>query len=100
MVQLAARLRDDPEFAAAYQRAHDDYLARRTSWGEVAEIEGISAGGMPDRVKCLHALLAHTLAAGPGVNPVGDEVLAILDERGMWQRTHPCVDIPPIQEPS
>ncbi len=42
----------------------------------IAEIEGISAGGMPDRVKCLHVLAAHALAAGPGVNPLGDEVLA------------------------
>ena len=44
------------------------------------EIEGISAGGMPDRVKCLHVLAAHALAAGPGVNPLGDEVLALLGE--------------------
>ncbi|WP_156664876.1 DUF501 domain-containing protein, partial [Mycobacterium sp. 852002-51057_SCH5723018] len=37
-----------------------------------------SAGGMPDRVKCLHVLIAHSLAKGPGVNPFGDEALAIL----------------------
>ena len=41
------------------------------------EIEGISAGGMPNRVKCLHVLAAHALAAGPGVNPLGDEVLDV-----------------------
>ena len=35
----------------------------------------MSAGGMPDRVKCLHALVAHALAAGQGVNPLGDEAL-------------------------
>ena len=99
MVLFAERLRDDPEFAAAYQRAHDDFLARRAEWGSVEEIEGISAGGMPDRVKCLHALLAHALAAGPGVNPVGDEVLGILEARGMWSRTHPCVEVPPSEEP-
>lgn len=98
MVGFSERLREDPEFAAAYRRAHDDFLTRRAGWGEVAEIAGISAGGMPDRVKCLHALLAHALAAGPGVNPVGDEVLAILDERGMWSRATMCVDIPPTQE--
>lgn len=99
MGQFATRLADDPEFAEAYARAHEDFLARRAAWGEVAEIEGISAGGMPDRVKCLHALLAHALAAGPSVNPVGDEVLAILNERGMWSRTTACVDVPPNQEP-
>lgn len=98
MVTLAARLRDDPDFAAAYRRAHDDYLARRADWGEVAEIDRISAGGMPDRVKCLHALLAHTLAAGPGVNPVGEEVLRVLNERGMWQCASPCVDVTPHEE--
>ena len=52
------------------------------------EIAGISAGGMPDRVKCLHVLVAHALAAGPGVNPLGDEALAALPE---WWRNGPCV---------
>lgn len=33
---------------------------------------------MPDRVKCLHVLMAHSLAKGRGVNPFGDETLAIL----------------------
>ena len=47
------------------------------------EIAGISAGGMPDRVKCLHVLVGHALAAGPGVNPLGDEALALL---GAWWR--------------
>jgi hypothetical protein len=41
----------------------------------VTEIAGISAGGMPTRVKCLHALAGHAMAAGPGVNPVGDLAL-------------------------
>ena len=53
--------------------------ARRAELGDVAEIEGISAGGMPTRVKCLHVLVAHALAAGPGVNPLGDEALELLD---------------------
>jgi hypothetical protein len=35
---------------------------------------------MPDRVKCLHVLIAHSLAKGPGVNPLGDEALATLAE--------------------
>ncbi len=92
MVVLAQRLATDPNLAAAYQRAHEDYLARRAALGgEVPEIADYSAGGMPDRVKCLHALAGHALAAGPGVNPVGDQVLAMLDERGMWRVTPPCV---------
>ena len=39
---------------------------------------------MPDRVKCLHVLIAHSLAAGRGTNPLGDEALAVLAvEHGM-----------------
>lgn len=75
MPELAATL-EDTEVAAAYQRAHEAYLADRAQFGDVPEIEGISAGGMPTRVKCLHALAGHALAAGPGVNPVGDAALA------------------------
>ena len=69
---------------------HEQYLAARRRFGEVAEIEGISAGGMPDRVKCLHVLVAHALAEGPGVNPLGDEALAMLED---VDRTK-CVEMP------
>jgi len=88
MKEMERRLADDAELAAAYRAAHDAYLADRAALGSVPEIEGISAGGMPDRVKCLHVLAAHALAAGPGVNPLGDEVLALL---GAWWSTGPCV---------
>lgn len=83
MREMTARLHADAELAAAHRRAHEDYLARRAELAVVPEIEGISAGGMPDRVKCLHALVAHALAAGPGVNPVGDEALAAI--RDAWR---------------
>lgn len=78
MRQMSARLAVDDELRAAQERAHQAYLADRAAWGHVPEIEGISAGGMPDRVKCLHAMVAHALAAGPGVNPIGDEALALV----------------------
>lgn len=78
MVELGQWLADDPEIAAAYRRAHEAYLADRAALGDIPELAGVSAGGMPDRVKCLHALVAHSLAAGPGVNPIGDEALARL----------------------
>ena len=80
MKDLTARLADDEELAAAYRRAHEAYLADREELGHVAEIAGISAGGMPNRVKCLHGLVGHALAAGPGVNPIGDEVLALIQD--------------------
>jgi hypothetical protein len=80
MRTLSDELADDPDVADAYRRAHEAYLRDRAGFGHVQEIEGISAGGMPTRVKCLHALAAHALAAGPGVNPIGDRALAL----GSW----------------
>ncbi|SFS08772.1 hypothetical protein SAMN04487846_2429 [Microbacterium sp. cf046] len=77
MRTLSDELAADPEVAEAYRRAHEAYLSDRAGFGQVDEIDGISAGGMPTRVKCLHALAAHSLAAGPGVNPIGDRALAL-----------------------
>lgn len=85
MKEMTERLGEDDDLAVAYTRAHEHYLAQRAELGDVPEIEGISAGGMPTRVKCLHVLIGHSLAAGPGVNPLGDEALAMLDD--WWQPT-------------
>ncbi len=87
MREMTQRLDDDDALRERYAAAHEDYLARRSQLGEVPEIAGVSAGGMPSRVKCLHVLVAHSLAAGPGVNPLGDEALAMLDP---WWERHPC----------
>lgn len=76
MVQLNAQLADDEQLQTAYQAAHAAYIADRDAVAVVPELNGVSAGGMPVRVKCLHALIGHALAAGPGVNPVGDIALA------------------------
>jgi hypothetical protein len=95
MKQMQARLAEDEELRAQYAAAHEDYLARRSAVGEVEEIDGISAGGMPDRVKCLHVLVAHSLAAGPGVNPFGDEAL---DALGAWWSGGPCVSAAPAAD--
>jgi uncharacterized protein len=88
MREMTDRLTADPGLAAAYASAHSDYLARREAVATVPEIAGVSAGGMPSRVKCLHVLVAHSLAAGPGVNPLGDEALAALPP---WWAEGPCV---------
>lgn len=88
MVEFNERLATDPGLAQAYASAHQAYLDDRAALGEVPEIDGFSAGGMPNRVKCLHALLGHALAAGAGVNPIGDEVAERIGE--FWQR--PCLD--------
>lgn len=78
MTELSALLEGD--VAEAYRAAHEAFLADRESIEHVEEIAGVSAGGMPTRVKCLHALVGHSLAAGPGVNPIGDLAL----ERATW----------------
>jgi len=87
MKEYEERLNTDEEFAEQYKKAHVDYLDRRNKFGLVDEITEISAGGMPNRVKCLHALVAHSLAVGPGINPVGDDALVRL---GNWA-TKACV---------
>lgn len=79
MKDMQDRLANDPALAENYRLAHDSYLAEREAIEHVNEIDGISAGGMPDRVKCLHVLAGHALAKGSGVNQLGDEVLALVD---------------------
>ena len=92
MREMTERLADDADLARAYAAAHQAYLDARESIGSVPEISGVSAGGMPDRVKCLHVLAAQSLALGPGVNPLGDEVLERL---GAWWASGPCVGAGP-----
>lgn len=81
MADYNEMLVQDAELRERYERAHESYIADRDAVGIVDEIAGISAGGMPTRVKCLHALIGHALAVGPGVNPIGD---LALEESG-WQ---------------
>jgi uncharacterized protein len=88
MAEMEQRLNHDRDLALAYRSAHDRYLADREQLDSVPEIAGTSAGGMPDRVKCLHALVAHSLAAGEGVNPLGDEAVRALGP--FWAR--PCLE--------
>ena len=88
MAEMQDRLLTDKDLADAYQSAHKQYEAARNDLGmDVPEVKGITAGGMPDRVKCLHSLVAHSLSAGPGVNPLGDEALAALPK---WWLSEPC----------
>jgi uncharacterized protein len=91
MRRMQERLGDDQELRAAYTAAHEDYLRRRDRAAREERIEPLppgtqSAGGMPERVKCLHALIAHELAV-PGANPFGREALEALPE---WWRSGPC----------
>jgi hypothetical protein len=91
MRELTARLQSDPGLRALYTAAHEDYLARRVEAARAAGLDPLpagtqSAGGMPDRVKCLHALAAHALAV-PGVNPLGAEAV---QAAGEWWHAGPC----------
>ncbi|MFY9232396.1 MAG: DUF501 domain-containing protein [Candidatus Nanopelagicales bacterium] len=97
MREMEQRLEEDSSLAAAYRQAHEAYLRDRAELGEVPEIDGISAGGMPTRVKCLHVLVAHAMAAGPGVNPLGDEALAALPE---WWKSASCASTPNPEQDS
>ncbi|QFG24747.1 DUF501 domain-containing protein [Actinomadura sp. WMMB 499] len=97
---MQERLADDPDLRAAYVRAHDDYLRRRDLAAREDGLEPLpegmqSAGGMPERVKCLHALIAHELAV-PGANPFGREGLDALPD---WWRSGPCVHPDSTDEP-
>ncbi|MFD3461670.1 DUF501 domain-containing protein [Nocardia fluminea] len=80
MREMTERLATDPELAAAYRRAHESYLAERNAIESLGT--DFTGGGMPDRVKCLHVLIAHSLAKGPGVNPFGDEAVALAAAAG------------------
>jgi hypothetical protein len=91
-LESAGRMRDwqdqlgtDPELAAGYLAAHEAYLATRDARDVLPT--RMTAGGMPDRVKCLHALAGHALAAGPGINPIGDRAV---EEMGEWWAAGPC----------
>jgi uncharacterized protein len=96
MREQTERLGTDADFAARYTRAHTEYLAERDAIEPLGT--EVSAGGMPERVKCLHVHVAHTLARGRGVNPAGDETLERLDA---WWHAGPCVDPdPPQPDPS
>jgi hypothetical protein len=87
MKQMTERLASDPVLQAEYAAASKDYVARRDAHGVLENVP--AQGGMPTRVKCLHVLIAHSLAVGPGTNPFGDEALAMLED---WSRKGPCVD--------
>ena len=86
MKSMTARLAEDEDLAASYQAAARDYVERRDALDVLGH--GENQGGMPTRVKCLHVLVAHSLAVGPGVNPFGDEALDLLPD---WGAAGPCV---------
>jgi hypothetical protein len=64
---LSERVAAEPDLAAAHAAAHTSYLAQRDAIAPLPGAPGV--GGLPGRVKCLHALYAHQAATG--ADPVG-----------------------------
>ncbi len=101
MYEMTDSIAENPELAAAYGDAHRNYLAERerirvaSGTDPVPEIDGISAGGMPERVKCLHAVLGHTLSVGTGINPMGDQTLRAIEQ---WWTPDQCACDPSWRE--
>jgi uncharacterized protein len=84
MAEMSERLRDH-ELRARLEHAIERYVIRRDGH-EVLTNAGVPPGGGPERVKCLHAHVAHELADGP--NPVGAATMA---EVGWPDCIAPCV---------
>jgi exopolyphosphatase/guanosine-5'-triphosphate,3'-diphosphate pyrophosphatase len=73
--ELSERVAAEPELAAAHAAAHASYLAQRDAMAPLPGNPGV--GGLPGRVKCLHALYAHQSATG--ADPVGRIVSQVVD---------------------
>lgn len=80
MARMTKRLGEDAELAADYRRAHEHFLAERNRIEDLGT--SFSGGGMPDRVKCLHVLIAYALAEGPGRVRLGTEAVAMAADHG------------------
>ncbi|MER0091809.1 DUF501 domain-containing protein [Corynebacterium sp. KPL2838] len=96
MKWMESRLSEDKELAADYHQAHEHFLAKRN------EIEDLgtdfSGGGMPERVKCLHVLIAYALAEGPQHFRLGTEAVAMAADHGKLRGTAIPQDWPTVEE--
>lgn len=86
LAEWTEELAGSEELKELYLAAHERYLERRAELGHAEEVDGISAGGMPERVKCLHAVVGQSLAEGPGINPFGDRTLE-------WVKAEADIDV-------
>jgi uncharacterized protein len=90
--RLSERVAAEPDLAAAHAAAHTSYLAQRDAMARLPGDPGV--GGLPGRVKCLHALYAHQAATG--ADPVGRIVSQVVDPVDC---PGPCVDPAPRDGP-
>ena len=80
------RLQEEPQWKGRVARSAAAYRSYRDSLGEIAAGDEMPGGG-PERVKCVHAHIAHELARA--ADPVG--ALA-LTETGWPDCVRPCVE--------
>ncbi|MCK7642854.1 DUF501 domain-containing protein [Corynebacterium sp. CCM 8835] len=92
MKWMSDRLKDDLTLAADYDAAHRHYLERRNALEDLGT--DFSGGGMPERVKCLHVLIAYALAEGAGHFRLGDEAVALAAEHAGLRGTAIPADWP------
>ncbi|AKE38819.1 Hypothetical protein NG00_00762 [Corynebacterium camporealensis] len=96
MKWMEKRLGEDEELAADYQRAHEYYLNKRNAIEDLGTT--FSGGGMPERVKCLHVLIAYALAEGPDHFRLGTEAVAMAADHGRLRGTAIPQDWPTVED--
>jgi len=96
MKWMEARLGKDEELKADYTRAHEHYLELRNAIDDLGT--DFSGGGMPERVKCLHVLIAYALAEGPQHFRLGAEAVALAAEHGNLRGTAIPADWPTLEQ--
>lgn len=96
MKWMESRLAESEELQRDYQAAHEHYLAERNAIEDLGT--DFSAGGMPERVKCLHVLIGYALAEGPGRVRFGTEAVALAAEHGRLRGTAIPEDWPSLED--
>ncbi|GAB3939360.1 DUF501 domain-containing protein [Corynebacterium tapiri] len=94
MKWMESRLAEDEALREDYRRAHEHFLAERNAIEDLGT--DFSGGGMPDRVKCLHVLIAYALAEGPERVRLGTEAVAMAADHGKLRGTAIPQDWPSI----
>ncbi|CAB0501410.1 hypothetical protein CIP100629_00842 [Corynebacterium diphtheriae] len=95
MKRMTDRLHSDEELRQDYERAHEYFLAKRNAIEDLGT--DFSGGGMPDRVKCLHVLIAYALAEGPDHFRLGTEAVALAADHGGLRGTAIPQDWPTVE---
>ncbi|MFV8380608.1 DUF501 domain-containing protein [Corynebacterium hindlerae] len=96
MKWMQARLAESEELQEDYRKAHEHFLAERNAIEDLGT--DFSGGGMPDRVKCLHVLMAYALAEGPGRVRFGTEAVALAAEHAQLRGTAIPADWPTLED--